>query len=52
MGFTPRQVDQMSMWEFLACLDGYAEANSGEARKDRGDGMGEDRMRDLGIEGF
>ncbi|WP_165784339.1 hypothetical protein [Zhengella mangrovi] len=25
MGFTPRQVDEMPVWEFMACRDGYAE---------------------------
>lgn len=28
MGFTPVQVDEMSMWEFDAALQGYIEANS------------------------
>lgn len=27
MGFTPQQVDLMSMWEFEVCFDGYAAAN-------------------------
>ena len=30
MGFTPAQVDEMSMWEFDAALQGYIEANSTE----------------------
>lgn len=49
MGFTPAQVDQMSVWELMACLDGYNAAHGGETRKSGGDGMSEDRMRDLGI---
>lgn len=28
MGFTPQQVDAMSMWQFRAALNGYVEANS------------------------
>lgn len=28
MGFTPQQVDQMSMWQFMAAADGYSKANS------------------------
>ena len=28
MGFHPRQVDDMSIWEFMCCADGYAQANS------------------------
>lgn len=27
MGFTPRQVDEMTLWEWIACVDGYAEAH-------------------------
>ena len=27
MGYTPAEVDQMSMWEFECCFDGYARAN-------------------------
>lgn len=28
MGFTPQQVDDMSMWQFFAALNGYIAANS------------------------
>lgn len=28
MGFTPRDVDDMSMWQFFAALNGYIEANT------------------------
>jgi hypothetical protein len=27
MGFTPQQVNDMSMWQFFAALNGYIEAN-------------------------
>lgn len=27
MGFTPQQVDAMSLWQFTACADGYAAAH-------------------------
>lgn len=27
MGFAPGDVDRMSLWEFLACQDGYAAAH-------------------------
>lgn len=30
MGFSPREVDSMSLWEFSACVDGYNIANGGE----------------------
>lgn len=28
MGFTPQQIDQMSMWQFFAALNGYIAANT------------------------
>jgi hypothetical protein len=28
LGFTPRQVDEMTLWEFAAICDGYAKANN------------------------
>lgn len=28
MGFTPQQVNEMSMWQYFAALHGYIEANS------------------------
>ncbi|MFC4731725.1 hypothetical protein [Salipiger abyssi] len=44
----------MSLWELLACLDGYAGAHGGKKPPGGGGGgdISEDRMRDLGIEGF
>jgi hypothetical protein len=30
MGFTPREVDQMSLWEFHAVCGGVMKANSSE----------------------
>jgi hypothetical protein len=30
MGFTPREVDEMTLWELSACIDGYNEANSAD----------------------
>lgn len=33
MGFTPQQVDQMSMWQYLAAVEGYVKANSAEDSK-------------------
>lgn len=50
MGFTPAQVDGMGFWEFLACLDGYAQAHGG--KKNKGGDISEDRLAELGIEGF
>jgi hypothetical protein len=33
MGFSPQQVDAMSMWQFMAALEGYARAHDPEAGK-------------------
>ncbi|MBD9573582.1 MULTISPECIES: hypothetical protein [unclassified Ensifer] len=30
MGFTPQQIRAMSMWQFMAALDGFIAANSPE----------------------
>ncbi len=27
MGYTPKEVGEMSFWEFTACADGYARAH-------------------------
>lgn len=27
IGFTPRDVDEMTLWEFTACIAGYAKAH-------------------------
>ncbi|MCJ8138607.1 hypothetical protein [Falsirhodobacter halotolerans] len=51
MGFTPVQVGVMSLWEFMACLDGYGRANGWQANPG-GRGMSVERMRELGIEGI
>jgi hypothetical protein len=31
MGFTPQQVDQMTVWQFFAAVDGFVKANGGAA---------------------
>jgi hypothetical protein len=33
MGFSPAEVDRMSVWQFMAALDGYIEANSSDEDK-------------------
>lgn len=32
MGFTPAQINDMSLWEFAACTNGYRRAHSPEER--------------------
>lgn len=50
MGFPPRDVDKMSIWEFTACYDGWKFAN-GITTKRNAD-ISEERLAELGIEGF
>jgi hypothetical protein len=50
MGFTPRDVDQMTIWEFNACFDGWKAAN-GVKPRGKGD-ISEERLAEMGIEGF
>lgn len=51
MGFTPAQVDGMTLWEFTVCMDGYIASQGGEAARPTVD-IDDDRLRALGIEGF
>lgn len=30
IGFTPREVDELTFWEFAACIDGYNRANGAD----------------------
>ena len=50
MGFTPQQVNEMGLWEFVAASSGYAKAH-GVKSKPQGEGMSLQQMRDLGIDG-
>lgn len=51
MGFSPRDVDEMSLWEFSACRAAYSKHHGGKAQKQASD-VDESRLRELGIEGF
>ena len=51
MGFTPAQIDEMTVWEFMACSDGYVTAHGGKKKAALGD-MDNHDLRALGIEGF
>ncbi len=33
MGFSPAQVGEMSLWQFMACADGWARAHSQDVAK-------------------
>ena len=50
MGFSPRDVDDMTLWEFQCCYDGYRKANETEERPPPE--MTDDKLSALGIEGF
>lgn len=50
MGFTPEQVGCMSLWEFMACMDGYGRANGWKMNDGGGRTMSLERLRELGIE--
>lgn len=52
MGFAPDQVGRMSHWQFMAALDGWSRAHGGKKSAGAGKGMSEERLADLGIEGF
>lgn len=41
MGFSPQQVGAMSLWQFMACADGFARSNSAEAAKRSNDEPGD-----------
>lgn len=51
MGFTPEQVDRMTIAEFVACSRGFARAHGAKDKKRQGD-IDEEELRLLGIEGF
>lgn len=51
MGFTPQEVGRMTLWEFMACLEGVAMERgwrmSGPAKE-----LSDDDLREMGIVGF
>jgi len=51
MGFSPAQVREMSLWDFMACSDGWQLAN-GAKETPSADDISDDRLADMGIEGF
>lgn len=50
MGFCPRQVDAMTLWEFMACVDGWKAAN--QTDEQAAPAMDDETASLLGIEGF
>ena len=43
MGFTPQQVNAMSMWQYFSALNGYIDANTSSDKKK----MSQDEAEDL-----
>ena len=43
MGFTPQQINDMTVWQYMAAVDGYVKANSSEG----GDKLGADEIDEL-----
>lgn len=50
MGFPPRDVDDMTLWEFACCADGYRQAHQTEETPPPP--MDDESLAGLGIEGF
>lgn len=49
MGFTPSEVNKMSLWEYMAVLEGHRVANGGAKKAEE---ISDDELSRLGIEGF
>lgn len=49
MGMSPRQVDELTTWEFHTCLSAWQKANGA---KDTPPPMSDDDLAAHGIEGF
>ncbi len=52
MGFTPSDINKMSLWEFMACRDGWNAAHGSKKDRTGGDDFKDEDLRELGIEGF
>ena len=50
MSYTPRDVDDMTLWEFACCTDGFRKANQTE--EPAPPPMADGDLSELGIEGF
>jgi hypothetical protein len=49
MGLTPHDINEMSLWEYMACADGWKQAHQSE---EKAPAMSDDVAAELGIEGF
>jgi hypothetical protein len=46
MGFTPQQVDQMSIWQFASALEGWLKANTTDEDGGKA-GMGDQQANEI-----
>lgn len=46
MGYTPRQIERMSLWQYEYCLQGWQRAHEGTPRE-KDDGMTPELFRKL-----
>ena len=49
MGFSPREVDAMSVWEFMACCEAFRASKGGKPASRE---VSDDELREMGIVGF
>jgi hypothetical protein len=52
MGFSPREVDAMTQWEFTACMSAWNKANKPAEEEGAAPPMSDDRLAELGIAGL
>lgn len=52
IGFTPAQIDAMSLWEFNACATGFGAAHNPKPKAADFDDDDVARFRDLGVAGL
>jgi hypothetical protein len=50
MGFTPSDIDDMTLWEFDCCYEGYQKAHQTEEQAPPP--MADDQLAELGVQGF
>lgn len=52
MGWTARQLDAVTLWEFIAAWTGYLRFNSAPKEEETPPEMSDERLKQLGIVGF
>ncbi|MEM7296575.1 MAG: hypothetical protein AAF330_08150 [Pseudomonadota bacterium] len=52
MGFTPSQINAMSLWEFMSCRDGWNASQGREPVSVASSDYSDAELRALGVEGF